>query len=85
MAITSSTESPNKDNVIQTKDVNILNNFEILLENMNLNEEKKEPLRKLSMDKKFEMLSVNSKTKDIAKNKEHTNTMLDSPSDYINY
>jgi hypothetical protein len=40
MAITSSTGSPNKEDVIQTKDVDILNNLEILLENMNLNEEK---------------------------------------------
>jgi hypothetical protein len=31
------------------------------------------------------MLSMNSKTKDIAKNKEHAKIKLDSPSDYIKY
>ena len=67
----------------QNKGVDILNNFELLLENMNLNEEKKEPLRKLSMDKKIEMLSMNNKSKDVTKKKENAKTKLDSPSDYI--
>ena len=85
MTITSSTGSSNEEDVTQNKDVDILNNFEILLENMNLSEEKKEPLRKLSMDKKIEMLAMNNKSKDVAKKKDNAKTKLDSPSDYISY
>ena len=40
----------------------ISSEFEKMLENMNLTEEKKEPLRKLTMSKKREMLTMNSKT-----------------------
>ena len=40
----------------------ISSEFEKMLENMNLTEEKKEPLRKLPMNKKREMLTMNSKT-----------------------
>jgi diaphanous 2 len=85
MAITRSRGSLNEEDVIQNKDVDILNNFEILLENMNLCQEKKEPLRKLSMDKKIEMLSMNNKSKDVANKKDNAKTKLDSPSDYISY
>ena len=67
----------------QNKDLDILKIFEILFENMNLSEEKKEPLRKLSMDKKIEMLSMNNMSKDVAKTKDNAKTKLDSPSDYI--
>ena len=83
IAITSSTGSLNEGDVTQNKDLDILKIFEILFENMNLSEEKKEPLRKLLMDKKFEMLSMNNKSKDVAKTKDNAKTKLDSPSDYI--
>jgi diaphanous 2 len=66
-------------NVTQMNEVDILEEYEKLLENMNLTEEKKEPLRKLSLNQKIEMLTMKSKTKDQAK------TKLDSPSDYIMY
>ena len=36
--------------------------FERMLENMNLTEEKKEPLRRIPLNKKREMLTMNSKT-----------------------
>ena len=37
------------------------------------------------MDKKIEMLSMNNKSKDVAKKKENAKTKLDSPSDYNSY
>ena len=46
----------------QMGEVEISSEFEKMLENMNLTEEKKEPLRKLPMTKKREMLTMNSKT-----------------------
>ena len=36
--------------------------FERILENMNLTEEKKEPLRRIPLNKKREMLTMNNKT-----------------------
>ena len=36
--------------------------FERMLENMNLTEEKKEPLRRIPLNKKREMLTMNNKT-----------------------
>merc|ERR1719154_825422 len=50
-----------------------------MLENMNLTEEKKEPLRRIPMSKKREMLAMNNK-KTVSRNSE-----LDSPADYIQY
>ena len=51
--------------------------FEIMLDNMNLSEDKREPLTNLPMMKKREMLAMNNKTQGQSK---HTH---DSPSDYI--
>jgi len=61
----------------QMSDQNIMDEFERMLENMNLTEEKKEPLRMLPIGKKREMLTMNSKT--VARNR------FDSPADYIQY
>merc|ERR1719369_2064660 len=52
--------------------------FEKMLENMNLTEEKKEPLRKIPINKKREMLMMNSKTV-VARHR------FDSPADYIQF
>merc|ERR1719500_1447635 len=49
-------------NIGQMSDQNIVDEFERMLENMNLTEEKKEPLRMLPISKKREMLTMNSKT-----------------------
>merc|ERR1719445_565236 len=54
-----------------------MDEFERMLENMNLTEEKKEPLRMLPISKKRDMLTMNSKT--VARNR------FDSPADYIQY
>jgi len=51
--------------------------FERMLENMNLTEEKKEPLRRIPLNKKREMLTMNNKT--VAMNR------FDSPADYIQF
>ena len=51
--------------------------FEKMLENMNLTEEKKEPLRMLPINKKRDMLTMNSKS--VAR------TKFDSPADYIQF
>jgi len=51
--------------------------FERMLENMNLTEEKKEPLRRIPLNKKREMLTMNNKT--VARNR------FDSPADYIQF
>merc|ERR1719153_1325123 len=64
-------------NIGQMSDQNIMDEFERMLENMNLTEEKKEPLRMLPIGKKREMLTMNSKT--VARNR------FDSPADYIQY
>ena len=64
-------------NIGQMSDRDIMEEFEKMLENMNLSEEKKEPLRMLPISKKREMLTMNSKT--VARNK------FDSPADYIQY
>merc|ERR1719290_521632 len=58
-------------------DDDIMQEFEKMLENMNLSEEKKEPLRMLPISKKRDMLTMNSKT--VARNR------FDSPADYIQY
>jgi len=64
-------------NIGQMSDKDIMEEFEKMLENMNLSEEKKEPLRMLPISKKRDMLTMNSKT--VARNK------FDSPADYIQY
>jgi len=64
-------------NIGQMSDKDIMDEFEKMLENMNLTEEKKEPLRMLPLSKKRDMLTMNSKT--VARNK------FDSPADYIQY
>jgi len=64
-------------NIGQMSDADITEEFEKMLENMNLSEEKKEPLRLLPLAKKRDMLTMNSKT--VARNK------FDSPADYIQY
>ena len=61
----------------QMSDQDIIEEFEKMLENMNLTEEKKEPLRMLDIKKKKEMLVMNSKSD--AKRK------YDSPADYIQF
>merc|ERR550519_1836284 len=58
-------------------DQDIMQEFEKMLENMNLTEEKKEPLRLLPIGKKRDMLTMNSKT--TARNS------FNSPNDYIQY
>merc|ERR1719509_195812 len=58
-------------------DQDITQEFEKMLENMNLTEEKKEPLRLLPISKKRDMLTMNSKT--TARNS------FNSPNDYIQY
>ena len=55
----------------------ILEEFEKMLENMNLTEEKKEPLRMLPINKKRDMLTMNSKSM--------ARTKFDSPADYIQF
>jgi hypothetical protein len=57
----------------------------MLVKNMNLSEEKKKPLRKLSMDKKIEMLAKNNRSQYVAKKKENAKNKIKSPSDYISY
>jgi len=64
-------------NIDKMSDNDIMDEFEKMLENMNLNEEKKEPLRLLPLSKKRDMLTMNSKQ--TARNR------LDSPTDYIQY
>eukprot|EP00092_Neocalanus_flemingeri_P020848 GFUD01022586.1.p1 GENE.GFUD01022586.1~~GFUD01022586.1.p1 ORF type:complete len:1076 (+),score=306.59 GFUD01022586.1:84-3311(+) len=64
-------------NIGKMGDREIVTEFEKMLENMNLTEEKKEPLRKLPISKKREMLTMNSKT--VARNR------FDSPADYIGF
>jgi diaphanous 2 len=64
-------------NIGQMSDQHIMEEFEKMLDNMNLTEEKKEPLRMLPISKKKEMLTMNSKS--VARNR------FDSPADYIQY
>merc|ERR1719341_2431983 len=61
----------------QMSDQDIMEEFEKMLENMNLSEEKKEPLRLLPLNKKRDMLTMNSKS--VAR------TKFDSPADYIQF
>ena len=61
----------------QMSDQDIMEEFEKMLENMNLTEEKKEPLRMLPINKKRDMLTMNSKS--VAR------TKFDSPADYIQF
>ena len=49
-------------NIGQMGEKEISVEFEKMLENMNLTEEKKEPLRRIPLNKKREMLTMNSKT-----------------------
>ena len=73
----------------------ILKEFEKMLENMNLTEEKKEPLRRIQSSKKREMLTMNNKKTVARVNNSFSllpfihfyvqNSELDSPADYINY
>eukprot|EP00095_Tigriopus_kingsejongensis_P005027 maker-scaffold139_size317827-snap-gene-2.29 protein:Tk05027 transcript:maker-scaffold139_size317827-snap-gene-2.29-mRNA-1 annotation:"protein diaphanous-like isoform x2" len=65
------------NNITKMTDQEVLKEFEKMLENMNLSEEKKEPLRALDIDKKRNMLSMNSRN--IAR------TQFHSPGDYIQY
>jgi len=64
-------------NIGQMSDQDIMEEFEKMLENMNLTEEKKEPLRMLPINKKRDMLTMNSKS--VAR------TKFDSPADYIQF
>lgn len=61
----------------QMPDHEVITEFEKMLENMNLTEEKKQPLVNLPMSKKREMLSMNSRTM--------ARTQFHSPGDYIQY
>ncbi|XP_040571681.1 protein diaphanous isoform X5 [Lepeophtheirus salmonis] len=63
--------------ISQLSDSEIHVEFEKMLENMNLSEEKKQPLLMLSLNKKRDMLSMNSRN--IAR------TQFHSPTDYIQY
>lgn len=58
-------------------DYEVLEEFERMLENMNLTAEKKAPLLKLELSKKREMLSMN--------NRNMARSQFDSPADYIQY
>ena len=64
-------------NINQMPDYEVQAEFEKMLENMNLTEEKKEPLRMLPINKKRDMLTMNSKS--VAR------TKFDSPADYIQF
>jgi len=64
-------------NIVHMGETEICDEFEKMLENMNLTEEKKEPLRMIPMNKKREMLTMNNKT--VARNR------FDSPADYIQF
>ena len=68
---------------LEANEEDILKEFETLLENMNLTEDKKEPLRKLPINTKREMLAMNTKT--LAKTKDQAKTKLDLASDYIDH
>ena len=61
----------------QMPDHEVLTEFEKMLENMNLSEDKKQPLISLPMSKKREMLTMSSKSM--------ARTQLHSPADYIQY
>ncbi len=61
----------------QMPDSEVMAEFERMLENMNLSEEKKAPLNMLPMSKKREMLSMNSRNM--------ARSQFNSPSDYIQY
>ncbi len=64
-------------NISQMPDYEVQAEFEKMLENMNLSEEKKEPLRKLPLQQKRDMLAMNTKT--MARSQFH------NPADYIQY
>ena len=61
----------------QMPDHEVVTEFEKMLDNMNLTEEKKQPLILLPMSKKREMLSMNSRNM--------ARTQFVSPADYIQY
>merc|ERR1719245_214071 len=61
----------------QMSEHDIVEAFEKMMDNMNLTEEKKEPLRMLPISKKRDMLTMNSKS--VAR------TKFDSPADYIQF
>merc|ERR1719245_2442472 len=61
----------------QMSEHDIVEAFEKMMDNMNLSEEKKEPLRLLPLNKKRDMLTMNSKS--VAR------TKFDSPADYIQF
>ncbi len=64
-------------NIAQMSDQEVLAEFDRMLENMNLSEEKKEPLNHLPLSKKREMLSMHSRNQ--------ARTQFHSPADYIQY
>ena len=61
----------------QMPDHEVLGEFEKMLENMNLQEDKKVPLQKLPLSEKRKMLTLNSKSQ--------TANRFNSPADYIQY
>ena len=61
----------------QMSEHDIVEAFEKMMDDMNLTEEKKEPLRMLPINKKRDMLTMNSKS--VAR------TKFDSPADYIQF
>ncbi len=63
--------------IAQMGDQEVLAEFDRMLENMNLSEEKKEPLLHLPLSKKREMLSMHSRNR--------ARTQFHSPADYIQY
>ncbi|XP_059080530.1 protein diaphanous-like isoform X3 [Tigriopus californicus] len=65
------------NSISQMDDQEVLQEFEKMLENMNLNEEKKQPLRDLDIAKKRSMLSMN--------NRNIARTQFHSPADYIQF
>ena len=64
------------------KEAQILEDFNLLMENMNLSEEKKIPLQNLPLMKKREMLTMNYKSKDSTNLKAQNKKKPESPEDF---
>ena len=84
---TSGTYQPTSNEEIkeasQKSDATLLEDFERLLENMNLTEEKKIPLRNLSNEKKKEMVAIDVKNRGQRAMKDQSSKSNDSPNNYI--
>ncbi|XP_067125156.1 protein diaphanous isoform X2 [Centruroides vittatus] len=76
-----SDQMPDVENIINLADEEINALFEKMLDDLNLSEEKKEPLRKKSIKIKKDMLLMQTREK-VSK---YGKSRWDSPADYINY